>query len=365
MLPEYKKNNLIKFWLITFGIVTIIGLLNFAIAATSEFAEYNKINLLKPFINEMTGAYAVLILLPVLLFLFSKYPVTKLNFPSRIPVFLFISILFGVSHTLMMWGSRVVIYPSFNLGEYNYGDMRYRFVMEYIKQFLIFWGIYFVHFYFQYRKQNEAKNIKTAQLQEQLTRVRLQTLQSQLNPHFLFNTLNMISSTMYDDVNSADKMLADLSDLLRISLKNSDEGLIELKSEIEIVHLYFGIMKERYKDKLEVTYKIEDEINRCLVPKFLFQPLAENSIKHGAENLSSLKIEIIAKKENEKIVLIVKDNGPGIDDSKNEAKQHGIGVSNTLERLGKLYESNYSFEMENTNPAGLKVIVKIPYQIKT
>ena len=107
--------------------------------------------------------------------------------------------------------------------------------MEYLKQFISFWVVFAVFTIIKINKEKEAHRLKTAQLEEQLTRARLETLKMQLNPHFLFNTLNMISSTMYDDIQAADKMIATLSDLLRITLKSSEKGLNTLEKEIEIL----------------------------------------------------------------------------------------------------------------------------------
>ncbi len=210
--------------------------------------------------------------------------------------------------------------------------------------------------------QKEQHRIKTAELEEQLTKARLETLKMQLNPHFLFNTLNMISSQMYEDIQAADKMIATLSDLLRITLKSSGKGLSTLQKEIEILNLYIDIMKARFKDKLDVNIRVEDDVANTLVPTFLFQPLVENSIKYGMENLTNTKIEIIAKKNKNNLVITVKDNGPGITKDSKSVLKNGIGLSNTVERLEKLYGTDYEFNWENHPEGGLLLTIEIPYK---
>jgi sensor histidine kinase YesM len=184
----------------------------------------------------------------------------------------------------------------------------------------------------------------------------------QLNPHFLFNTLNMISSTMYEDIQAADKMIATLSDLLRITLKSSGKGLSTLQKEIEILDLYIDIMNARFKDKLEVKLKIDEDSLDALVPTFLFQPLVENSIKYGMENLTNTTIEISAKKNDDYLLIKIKDNGPGITKDSKSVLNSGVGLSNTVERLEKLYGSNYEFNWENQAEGGLLLTIEIPYK---
>ena len=172
----------------------------------------------------------------------------------------------------------------------------------------------------------------------------------------------MISSTMYEDIHAADKMIATLSDLLRITLKNSEKGLSTLQKEIEILDLYIDIMNARFKDKLEVKLKIDEDSINALVPTFLFQPLVENSIKYGMENLTNTIIEISAKKKDDNLLIKIKDNGPGITKDFKSVLNSGVGLSNTVERLEKLYGSNYEFNWENQSEGGLLLTIEIPHK---
>ena len=170
----------------------------------------------------------------------------------------------------MMYISRLLLYPVLGFGEFDYGYLPLRIVMEYLKQLGIFSVVLIIYTLIKTSKEKELQRIKSVQLEEQLTKARLETLKMQLNPHFLFNTLNMISSTMYEDLQAADKMLANLSDLLRITLKSSGEGKNSLVRELEILDLYLKIMKERFKDKLEIELQIKRRYIKCTCTNILF-----------------------------------------------------------------------------------------------
>jgi two-component system LytT family sensor kinase len=184
----------------------------------------------------------------------------------------------------------------------------------------------------------------------------------QLHPHFLFNTLNMISSTMYDDVKAADKMIANLSDLLRITLDSRGAEEHTLEKELEIVHLYIEIMKARFQDKLTVKTDIENATQEALVPGFILQPLVENSIKHCMKKLKTAEISIASRMENGKLKLIIQDNGPGISGEMNQIFKNGVGLSNTVERLEQLYGNNHHFQLQNRGEGGLQVVMELPFK---
>lgn len=350
-------------WLLIFLFSTLIGLANFNRFTTNELAEGKSPPINKIFINEMTGAYSILVLLPVLFWFFRKFPLRRKNLLARLPVYVLVSGIFGMSHTLLMFLSRKAIYWLVLSVNYDYGHLGYRFVMEYNHQVITFWLIYGVVYVVGAFRENQKQKLRTSQLEEQLTKARLQALQMQLNPHFLFNTLNMISSTMYDNVDAADKMLARLSDLLRLTLNRANVQEHALEKEIELIDLYVEIMKARFDDKLQVKTTIDEVTSQALVPGFILQPLVENSILHSIEAVQSAEIEIVSRKENGKLFLSVTDNGPGIADTGDQAVRNGIGLTNTVERLEKLYGEKHKFSMHNANGHGLEVVIEIPFRV--
>jgi len=329
---------------------------------TEKLASRHPIPWQHPFINEMTGAYTVLLLLPLLLWFFKKFPMTRKNLLSHIPLYVLASMLFGSCHTGLMWLSRILIFKFVDLGTYDYGRMDYRLIMEYHHQIITFWVVFGIVSLIRYVQRNQEEKLRLARLEEALTKARLQALQMQLHPHFLFNTLNMISSTMYENVKAADKMIASLSDLLRLTLNSKGSEEYTLEKELDVLELYIEIMKARFGEKLAIEMDIGKETRAAKVPGFILQPLVENSIKYGMEGLETTEIRIITRKEGERLILTVRDNGPGIEGSPEEVMSGGVGLSNTVERLEKLYGNNHKFIMENVSDKGFKVEIKIPFR---
>lgn len=361
MVSSINIKKTFKYILLFFGIGTALGIMNTAIVVSTLLAEQEKFHIINPAIGEFTGAYSFVLLLPIMLFVFRKFPISKQNylFPSIVYFLAFIPV--GALHIMLMYLSRQFINDLAGWGQYNYGYLPYRIVMEYIKMSTGIITACLVYNLMISFKEKEAEKLRRSQLEEQLTKTRLEVLKSQLNPHFLFNTLNMISSAMYDDVKTADKMISNLSAMLRATLQTSGKDQCTLKEELVYLNLYIDIMKARFNDKLQITFSINNNSVNALVPHFLLQPLIENSIKHGMENLTATLIDISSEKTDGRLIVSIADNGPGIYESEAKILNKGVGLSNTIERLDKIYDKDYKFNWINLEN-GLKIIVDIPYK---
>jgi two-component system LytT family sensor kinase len=357
----FNKKRLMP-WLILFLFLTVMALLNFTRFVTSRLAEGEPPYYKYFFIMETTGVYSILIVLPFAIWVIKKFPITRKNLFTHIPLHLFASMVYGVSHTMLMFSIRTFIFWIAGWGAYDYGRFVYKIPMEYTHQFFSYSMIYGIVMFMKYVRENQEQKLRAAKLEQQLTKARLQALQMQLHPHFLFNTLNMISSTMYDDVKAADKMIANLSDLLRITLDSRGAEEHTLEKELEIVHLYIEIMKARFQDKLTVKTDIENATQEALVPGFILQPLVENSIKHCMKKLKTAEISIASRMENGKLKLIIQDNGPGISGEMTQIFKNGVGLSNTVERLEQLYGNNHHFQLQNRGEGGLQVVMELPFK---
>ncbi|MGD8779717.1 MAG: histidine kinase [Ignavibacteria bacterium] len=357
-LPE---NKTIRYILLFLGIGFVVGIMNTAVVTTTNLAEKGKIEILFPFIYEMTGAFSFTLLLPLMLLLYKKYPLARNNFIIRIPLYFLAAVPLGIIHTYLMYVSRQLIFDIAGWGEYDYGIMPYRLIMEYIKMCIGFATVYIIFYSIKSLKEKEKEKLQRSQLEEQLTKARLDALKSQLNPHFLFNTLNMISSTMYDDIQAADKMMANLSELLRESLNNRDEGVHELGKEIKLLNLYLEIMIARFNDKLEIDVNFDKGLLNAYIPIFLLQPFVENSIKHCMDKNGRVTIKVSGEKIGEKLNIYISDNGPGIEKKGTGILQSGVGLSNTLERLKNLYNEEFDFNWENLTSGGLQIKISIPF----
>ncbi len=347
--------------LILFLFLTVMAMLNFTRFVTSRLAEGEPPHYKFYFVMETTGAYSILIILPFALWVIKKFPITRKNLLTYIPIHLLATVIYGVSHTMLMYLSRVFIFWTAGWGTYVYGKFIYKIPMEYTHQFFTYCLIYGIVMFGKYVRENQEQKVRASQLEQQLTRARLQALQMQLHPHFLFNTLNMISSIMYEDTKAADKMIANLSDLLRITLDAKGAEEHSLDKELEIINLYVEIMKARFQDKLIVKTDIQDGTQEALVPGFILQPLVENSIKYTMKTLKTAEIKILSQKEDGKLKLIIEDNGPGISEEMDQVFKNGVGLSNTAERLAKLYGANHRFQIKNRKEGGLQVYLELSF----
>lgn len=209
-----------------------------------------------------------------------------------------------------------------------------------------------------------AEEKRTSQLQSELTQAQLQALKMQLQPHFLFNTLNSISSLVLTDPPLAYSMIAKLGDFLRLTLDSNDDQMVLLSEELQFLRAYLEIEQTRFSDRLQVRFDIENAVQRAVVPHLVLQPIVENSIKHAIGKRSSNGvIEIKAGKVEDKLHLQVADNGPGISaetENTQENKKNGTGLLNVQKRLDHIYGNSSGFEMSEGKSGGMIVTIFIP-----
>lgn len=206
----------------------------------------------------------------------------------------------------------------------------------------------------------QRRALRAAQLESELANARLDALKMQLHPHFLFNTLHGISTLMYRDVATADRMITRLSHLLRHTLDRSDAHEIPLREEIDFLEEYLAIEQLRFGDALQVHFDIGDDLDNVLVPSFVFQPLVENAIKHGiAPHGNAGTIRLGAHLNGDQVHLFVSDDGPGMAIN-DEAMSVGVGLSNLHDRLARLYDKAYSLDLKDAQPHGLIVELSFP-----
>jgi LytS/YehU family sensor histidine kinase len=193
----------------------------------------------------------------------------------------------------------------------------------------------------------------------------LRMLRYQLNPHFLFNTLNAISTLILSGDNKiANEMLSKLSNFLRYSLDKDPMGKVDIDHEINTMKLYLEIEKVRFDERLQLEFNVEDEVKTALVPSLLLQPLVENSIKYAVANSEEGgKITISARAVAGNLLLEVSDNGPGIEFISGQMPVfNGVGIVNTKERLEAIYGPRHSIKFNQALPSGLMIEIRIPFE---
>jgi hypothetical protein len=213
-----------------------------------------------------------------------------------------------------------------------------------------------------FSSEAHRRELRTAQLEKHLVEAQLQTLQRQLQPHFLFNTLHAISALMHRDVDSADRMLTRLSDLLRMTLDTVGRQQTSLKEEIDFLRKYLQIEQTRLGDRLTVTWDVDGETLDCLVPNLVLQPLVENSIKHGiALKSEGGSVTVRARRQGQMLWMEVEDDGSGPSEVGLESLRQGIGLTNTRARLAHHYGANYRFEFHK-RVGSFAVIIALPWK---
>jgi LytS/YehU family sensor histidine kinase len=216
---------------------------------------------------------------------------------------------------------------------------------------------------FSYFTKAQEREAHAARLTAQLAEARLGALRMQLNPHFLFNSLNALSVLVREqNTPAALRMLELLADVLRHVLTADQRPQVSLADELGFLEQYFAIEQVRFSDRLRVHWSIDDRARAAVVPSFLLQPLAENAIKHGiTKRADAGRIDISARLVEDHLELSVRDDGAGISSHYAE----GVGLSNTRERLRTLYGDDATVTIKATPEGGTEVILTIPFRVET
>jgi two-component system, LytTR family, sensor kinase len=226
--------------------------------------------------------------------------------------------------------------------------------------FLIYWVMVAVTCAFDYYRKYRERELRAIELEKRLAQAKLQALQMQLNPHFLFNSLHSISALMHQNVDAADRMISRLSDLLRAALDNTETQEVPLRDEMNFLQRYLEIEQIRFGSRLRVEIDAAPETLSARVPNLILQPLVENAIRHGIEpHARPGRIRLQARRQADALALEVHDNGSGL---ASKSPVDGVGLSNTRARLQTLYGDAHIFEFLNPPEGGLLVRLIIPFR---
>lgn len=360
--PVVNGNRWVKpkaSWLLTILGFTAFGFLNFEYRYLDNLARGMRHTFAIRLFEEMTGAYVGLFLFPFVLWAIRRVRIRHSNWWFTVPLNLLIMGAFSAADTTGMSVVRGFLAPLFGLGQYDYGIMLYRYPMEFAQHVLLFWFALGAVYAFDSYREARDRQLASADLEARLAEAQLKNLQLQLQPHFLFNALNTISSVMYEDVRRADSMLAQLSDLLRRTLRTGHSQEVPLEDELGLVRGYIAIMEERFGGDLRVEFTVDPHVMQALVPQLILQPLVENSMRHARNpQTSRLFLYISAMQEEGDLLLRVQDDGPGLPVHEKDLLVKGIGLSNTEQRLRSLYGAHQQMLLENAN--GLRVTIRLP-----
>ena len=232
---------------------------------------------------------------------------------------------------------------------------------------LVYWVILSTHRVLTYEQEKKQQELKTARLEVLFADARLATLRSQLHPHFLFNSLNAISAYIETAPRVAIQMLAQLSDLLRMSLQHHEAQEIPLREEFAFLDKYLGLQKLRFEDRFEIDIRMDAAVASAMVPTFILQPLVENAILHGiaARNEKGL-IEVRAWRDKDDLRISIRDDGPGLRPGWTKQNGSGTGLKNSQARIETLYGNNGPERLDIRNAPGRGVLVNLclPFHVE-
>ena len=267
----------------------------------------------------------------------------------------------------MVWVALVPHYPT------NHPNASYwhRVVVNYrgdmMESMAIFWCAFFffrgIGYYQQLREQETA----ACQLEAQLAKAKIAALRMQLNPHFLFNTMNSISSLMRSDVDAADAMLEHLSSLLRMTLERGNVQLIPLHDEIDFTETYLAMQDQRYAGRVTRTLSVDPELHDALVPAMFLQPIVENAYAHGLSKLDrGGKLSIDVRRYGQQLRTLITNNGAGLKPGASQKSNgSGFGLANVKDRLRLHYGDDCSFTMGEIDANRVQVAISFPLQLST
>jgi len=301
------------------------------------------------------------LLTPPVLWLCWRYPVERGHIPSRLLLHVVASLVFTLANTSLSF----IPTPS--------QDRSLSASRKFLRRFLFFAFDNSVNTYLPiavvghmmlYYRRFRDRELRSAHLEGKLARAQLSVLKMQLQPHFLFNTLNAVSALTRDNPRAAEDMLVRLSDLLRETLDNDAEQEVPLRAELAFIGRYLEIEQIRFADRLQIAVEAAPDTLDALVPNMLLQPLVENAIRHGiARKTQSGRLQIRAWREATNLLISIQDTGPGF--PANAPPVDGIGFSNTRSRLEHLHRDSHELRLENAKDGGAVVTLQIPYELKT
>jgi two-component system, LytTR family, sensor kinase len=309
----------------------------------------------------------------------NRYPIRKHNWGRLSLLYIAAGLLFCLAHVLLRGITPYAIWDSKyrEWGSAFWNSHSHRVMIQWAglqKLFLYnvvdditgtFLPIVLVAHAVSYYRKFQDRELRATQLEGQLAKAHLQSLKSQLQPHFLFNTMHSISALMLTNVQAADRMITRLADLLRMNLESAGTQITTLSRELEFVNCYLGIEQVRFEDRLALTFDVSPETLDAQVPLMVLQPLVDNAVKHGISRLpKGGKISISSYLQSGDLKLEVRDNGPGLATAGTE-RGGGLGLRVTRERLETLYGADQSIVLASPPDGGMSVLVTIPFQISS
>ena len=364
MLRNLRKKTDLKLILILAGFYAITLTISFIKAA---YLKNNNLSYQETSWTDLFFNYFVVDYFAVMLFVSFAANVTKKMIIKKFKVRHIVVVHFFLSLTLGFFIYFISVLYFVLIGKFtvsqtdislHIGGIIKTMDVNFLLYFIMVSIIYSYYFIIENRKSEIEKNL----IKSQLANAKLNLLKSNLQPHFLFNTLNSISALVDINKTQAQNTIADLGNLLRELLDTGNKNIITLEQELNILVKYINIIEVRFSDHFTFTSEIDDALLKANFPSLLLQPIIENSIKHGYDyNTTDLEVHLSIEKENERILISISNNGKTL--KRNfKLSETNIGIKNTLERLKTIYNNNFQYYMKNKKDnSGIITHISIPY----
>lgn len=352
-------------WGIIAAIWTFPGLAALSYYYLNQTVSAQPVSWAYAFVSTLPNWYLWAVMTPVILWLARRYRIVRSNWKTmlmviHLPAMICMMLVHSLANLLLFCVTDMPGHDTLSTGLY-----RVHFTTRVHANLLTYWTVVGVYYAYDYYRKLRTREQQAARLEIRLAEANLRALKMQLHPHFLFNTLNSIAALVRKEENrKAVKMLVQLCDFLRLALENKGVQEIPLKQELDFLERYLTIEKIRFQERLRAHIEAEPAVLEAYVPNMILQPLVENAIHHGiAPHAEAGRIEIRARLDGGMLLMQVRDDGPGLDKSKN-SRQDGVGLTNIRQRLEILYGDDNDFSLCKAESGGLLASITIPFSTK-
>jgi LytS/YehU family sensor histidine kinase len=311
-------------------------------------------------LEEGTGNFASALLFPIALLLERRFPVDEGRWRRTWAIHIGGFVLYSVLHTTVIAVTRAMLSPAMGLGPYDYGTMSVRYFMEAAQDFFSYAMFLGLLTLVRVQQRLRDREVIAAQLQRDAATARLEALGARLQPHFLFNALNTISSTVYDDPAGADEMIGHLGELLRRSLGATDRAEVPLAEELKTLDAYLAFVRARFGDRLRCRVRIDDTALPMGVPALSLQPLVENAVRHGSSlEFGTGEVAVTVSTTGDELRIVVENDVSG--DASGPGRV-GTGLGATRDRLRLLYGESASLDAA-ADRGRFRVTLRLPARV--
>ena len=283
-----------------------------------------------------------------------RWPLSGAHWPRRLALHAPAVLVFSILHTLGMVGIRRVVYAAFG-SRYDFGDLWLGFAYELQKDLITYAVIVTICVLIRAVRARRERELAVIRLERDLSEARLAQLTAQIEPHFVFNTLNAISNRMHEDVDAADRMIAAFAELLRAALAESGSAHVRVGDDVVWLERYFELMRERFRGKVETSVALDPAAADARVPRLLLQPLVENAFAHGLK-AGRGRVDVCIRADGDRLRCSVEDDGAGLA----RDFKPGVGLANVRSRLDLLYGHDYRFDIAPHEGGGTRVEIDLP-----